>query len=697
MKVHGRIAGAIIVLGCLACGGGSTRGSDVSEDLDLGLVQPDGVGDDTPDADRDLGGTGDADAAPDTPPDVPPTCVPPADPWLQLPLDSLSNSAFPDASGNGHDATPSGAFGAIAGPRTSAVSLDGSTFLRVGSPATMPGGSAGTVALFFQAAAGPRTRVLFHRGDVLDLDRDGRLDMVLANNYDDTAGYATDSFVYFNHPAGIDLTPFRLPTNAASGIASADLDGDGWLDLVVAQKFVGLAAPNATNIYRGSAAGLVPDPDGALNDAAGGVAIADLDGDGWYDLVFGKAQDEPTSALVIRGSAAGFDRSRDVHLPAGALTDPRTGMPGGLTVADVNGDGLPDVVVSNIDGSVSRPSTSWIYTNAAEGFDATRRLGLTTHSAYGSTALDLDQDGYVDLVFGSYWDDKGTTDQTDDRYDVDSRIYRGSATGFTPDDFLALPSFGGIDPSAADLDDDGWPDLLMPNYFDGTKGADGRFTKPLDVPSRVYRGSAAGFHPDDRVELPANGCLGMAAADLDGDGWVDVLVPSTWDGSTHALDSHVYWGGPDGLDPARRTALPGRGTGAVGIPGSPFCAAGSTWGSQPCRHGSVRLSVADGRVALDLHDARGRPMRLDAPFTPGAWTHVAATWDADAGEARLAVDGVVVARKTAAFAMGATFPWRARVGSDIENLDRFTGGLADVQAFARALSDDEVACLAAGR
>ena len=609
-------------------------------------------------------------------------------PVLDLPLEGGMGGVYEDASGSGNPAQGVGDLEDTQGiVGRAAESQDGSAFLKIGGPGALAQGDSRTVSLWFKAGSSPRRGVLFHQADMLDLDRDGRLDVVLANNYADATGQKTDSFVYYNHPEGFAPEPFRIPTNAASGIASADLDGNGWLDLVIAHDFAGLPDSRKTNLYRGTASGLVPDASGALNPAGGGVAIADLDGDGWMDLVFGSsAEDDGGAARVFLGAESGFDRQRSRALPAG--------MPRGLSVADLNRDGLPDVVVSNLAGDVSNPGESFAFLNGAAGLDASSPIRFPTDSSYGNAVADLDQDGFPDVVFGSYWDMARTEDYTDDRYDVSSWIYRGTKTGFDLDGRLGLPSFGGLDANVADLDGDGWPDLLMANFYDGTKDNTGAPVQPLDVPSRIYWGSADGFHEADRTELAANACHGMPVADLNGDGWLDVVVPSSWNGTTHDVYTRVFWGGSSGYRSTRATAFPSSGTVAAAIPGSPVCASGTVFGTQPCRYGSVLLAVQDGRLVLELHDGSARASTLSAAFTPGRWTHVTATYDASAGRIRMYLDGQPAGSLDKAFTMGGTFPWRVRLFSDVENLDRFTGAIDEVKVFDRALTADEVACLA---
>ena len=63
--------------------------------------------------------------------------------------------------------------------------------------------------------------------------------------------------------------------------------------------------------------------------------------------------------------------------------------------------------------------------------------------------------------------------------------------------------------------------------------------------------------------LSAQGAKVNQVADLDGDGWVDILYSNWRDNSGYVIDSYIYWGGPAGFSPADRTLLPTKG--AVGV------------------------------------------------------------------------------------------------------------------------------------
>ena len=77
------------------------------------------------------------------------------------------------------------------------------------------------------------------------------------------------------------------------------------------------------------------------------------------------------------------------------------------------------------------------------------------------------------------------------------------------------------------------------------------------VPAYIYLGDENGWSAERRVELPGHSPSSILPADLDDDGYADVfLVNNGEDQPQLALPDYIYHGGPNGLDPTRRTAVP---------------------------------------------------------------------------------------------------------------------------------------------
>lgn len=212
-----------------------------------------------------------------------------------------------------------------------------------------------------------------------DLNGDGFPDIVAANRRDERA--AAPSFVCLNDRKGHFPGCDALPTESATSIAAADLDGDGKVDLFVPHRDGGQSL-----ILWGDGKGRFPTATkvGAEKAWIRIGAAADLDGDKRPDLEF---IEERLGGAFVMFNRGGRQFSDPMPLPG-----PKR-APYALAVADLNRDGRPDIVV----GWVEKPGS--VYYNLGNGREYHEIAwndgkGVVYEIACG----DLDRDGWPDIA-----------------------------------------------------------------------------------------------------------------------------------------------------------------------------------------------------------------------------------------------------------------------------------------------------------
>ena len=255
----------------------------------------------------------------------------------------------------------------------------------------------------------------------------------------------------------------------------------------------------------------------------GGVALADLTGDGLPEIFFTSNLEENRLYL----NEGGF-RFRDVTDEAGVEGEGAWAT--GATFADVNGDGRLDLWVGYAGDVEPEERRNELYLHRGVGEDgipffeeAASDLGLddagwATHAAF----FDYDRDGDLDhyLVNNSSRpaNSFGTLNTRDVRHPAGGdRLYRNDGGRFT-DVSEEAGIFGseigfGLGLAVSDLDRDGWPDLYISNDF---------FERDY-----LYRNRGDGTFAESIVErMPAisYSSMGLDTGDIDNDGYPDVYV-----------------------------------------------------------------------------------------------------------------------------------------------------------------------------
>jgi hypothetical protein len=317
---------------------------------------------------------------------------------------------------------------------------------------------------------------------IADLDLDGYPDLVLARLF--------GLRIFPGGPNGIhgdDWYELSLndPTTLIMQVHVADLNRDGWLDLIATvQTYDDKPETRAksTRVFWGGPDGYSMDRQSVVETySTGGAMLADVDDDGYLDLSVG----EKTESLAIHhgGPGASWPSGRVTRVPLETR-----GHPSSVAVADLDGDGTLDILV-DISGHYARsPETFVVLWGGEDGFSPDRALRYDGNYSPGQMSVaDVDGDGRLELLVPAY------SAAASRRlpwwiYRFDGRALTGEPQGF--------PGLGSCQVLPIDFDGDGRPDLLVSNHRD-----DDVHTAPMEV----YWNGPDGITADNVTRLPAMG------------------------------------------------------------------------------------------------------------------------------------------------------------------------------------------------
>jgi hypothetical protein len=379
-----------------------------------------------------------------------------------------------------------------------------------------------------------------------------------------------------------------------------------------------------------------------------GVALLDVDGDGDLDLAL---IDGSTRTTLLAGALVHHHLLRNDGVRDGV---PRftpweqhglvmAGWPTGVAVADVDGDGRPDLVVGGLG-----EDALFLNRTGADGEARFEKLLLPGRSSArdwtASLALaDADGDGHLDLYLARYLDidpadpPLGKVEDLPCRYAGQDVMCGPHGLPTQPDVFLrgrdgppwfeqaaatwgvtdAAPAFG-LGVVFADLDGDGRPDLYVAN-----DSVDNFVLANRDGERFEHVGRASGA-ASDMAGRPQAG-MGVAVGDVDGDRDLDLAVTNFSD------EANALYRNDGGL--LFRETSTAAGTGHV---------------SRPLLGWGVHLADFDGDGVLDLFVANGHVYpEADAPGTGTSYAQPL-LFQAGLGGGRFAAPQTVLERSVVA-------------------------------------------------
>jgi hypothetical protein len=423
------------------------------------------------------------------------------------------------------------------------------------------GGGAFASATSFSAGTAP------HSVAIADVSDDGKLDMIVANSGSSTITlrFGTGSGG-FGSPVAVAVEP------GPQALAFADLNGDGKQDLVVAN-----GSGNSVFVLIGTGGGAFA---AAVPYAVGvspvSIAVEDFNDDAKLDLAVTNEGSGTVSVLLGNGSGA-FGAATDLSVGsqprsvvtgdfdadgapdlavanwnsgtvsillgspegsfASAVDYPASALPTSLALADFGGDGRSDLVVAN---ETSFPNIITILEGEAAGtFGAPTPIALGGVRPRGVAMRDLDANGVPDAVVGNYTTGDVTVllGRCEPLVSVSPHVGIDRTSSYelrkSPVWFDRTTfEFYTHVAVAADLDRDGWTDVVRVSIDPSGARSPIRVLKNAGADVFVDETDAVVTDPGPGLVYPRKGLTG----DFNSDGWPDVLILG------HGLDAPPFPG-----------------------------------------------------------------------------------------------------------------------------------------------------------
>jgi hypothetical protein len=355
--------------------------------------------------------------------------------------------------------------------------------------------------------------------EVSDLDGDGDLDILVANNGQNDAMYINNGVGEFESVTDNDFVTdpdspeygvVRFPEISPYGgsdesrcIKVADIDGDGDLDILVGKYF------NAA-IYINDAPGVFrKDTESAFADGSGNpgspdaIEAVDIDGDGDVDVLVAYVGSQQPNQMFLNDGAGGLH-----HATEGAFVTDR-GDSSALKAVDIDGDGDLDVLVANDASSGNAFNNMYLNMGAGDLQKVTAGAFVTdSGSSSDVQVVDIDGDGDMDVLIAN-------NDGNNAMYINEGAP--GERIKVTQGVFVTDgPTAATRDIAVVDIDEDGDLDILVAN--------DGNNAMYINEGGGELQMETEGPFVTDN----SDGTTDMEVVDIDGDGDLDVLTANGW-------------------------------------------------------------------------------------------------------------------------------------------------------------------------
>ncbi|MEL7118014.1 MAG: VCBS repeat-containing protein [Bacteroidota bacterium] len=368
-------------------------------------------------------------------------------------------------------------------------------------PPVIPGGGTPDIVTPFQMGNVPfQTINNSMDAEVLDLNKDGNLDLILAMEYVQNLvllGNGEGGFVAID-------TLFANLNFDSEDIAIGDFNADGNMDVVFVSE------DNATNeYYQGQDDGsfknvtdLFP-----VTGITNGIDASDVDADGDLDLFMGN---NGLNFLLINDGLGNFTNEANSRIPT--IFDSTQDVEFG----DVDNDGDDDILLGNED-------SNYLLINDGKGVfefgSLPLKVGVIEETREADFA-DIDGDGYLDIVFANV--NFFPPQQKDPANRILINDGNGQFTDETINRYVGENTYISLDVDFADLDDDGDLDMLIANAFGS--------------PNQIFLNEGGIFtdETDQFISTTISGGVDVEVADFNNDGKPDIYF-GVFDGFDHLL------------------------------------------------------------------------------------------------------------------------------------------------------------------
>jgi hypothetical protein len=276
------------------------------------------------------------------------------------------------------------------------------------------------------------------RVNVADLNRDGYLDILLTVSTNDSKPetLAKSSMIYYGSSEGFSRECYQvIPTYSEGQVHLADVTGNGYLDIICADKRGYVA------IYLGEEDGYTPERVKQLpvkNGIVGCINSADLTGNGYLDLIVGipafRAR-KPSGFCIFYGGPDGLNPENVEYCVGDASAT-------AFSIADLNNNGHLDLMVGAYSSATTRILPMQIYWGTDKGLDLKNPTNIMAESSCGFLPVDLTGNGYLDVLVACHRNDLG--------HQVDSMIFWNGPEGLTIERITRIPGMGPHDLTTRD-------------------------------------------------------------------------------------------------------------------------------------------------------------------------------------------------------------------------------------------------------